>query len=157
MNSTGNARRLRRAQTKEEGQLWQSLRAGRFAGFKFRRQHPYKAYFLDFYCPAARLSIELDGFEHGLPRQRRHDLERERFLAEEGIQVLRLWNWQWRRNREGVLLEIWQALYARTGCVQVVRNPQNQRYVPPDPRQVLPKPPKPRMWYPPGIEPDRTG
>src|ERR1035437_2876737 len=47
MNPTGNARRLRRKQTREEAQLWQALRAGRFAGFKFRRQHPFGGYFLD--------------------------------------------------------------------------------------------------------------
>jgi hypothetical protein len=38
VNPTGNARRLRRKQTREEAQLWQTLRAGRFAGFKFRLQ-----------------------------------------------------------------------------------------------------------------------
>jgi len=153
MNPTGNARRLRRQQSKEENQLWHTLRAGRFAGFKFRRQHPYKGFFLDFYCPAARLSVELDGFAHGLPGQRRHDVARERFLRHEGIEVLRFWNHQWRSNREGVLLEIWHAVYQRTGCVQVLRKTENQRYVPPDPRRLLPKPPKPRIWYPPGIEP----
>src|SRR5881394_2436886 len=50
LNSTAIARRLRRDQTKEEKQLWRSLKAGRFAGFKFRRQHRVGGYFLDFYC-----------------------------------------------------------------------------------------------------------
>ena len=59
MDSTGTARRLRREQTKEEKQLWGALRAGRFAGFKFRRQHPLGRYYLDFYCPQAKLSVEL--------------------------------------------------------------------------------------------------
>jgi very-short-patch-repair endonuclease len=27
----------------------------------FRRQHPIGPYVLDFYCPAARLAIEIDG------------------------------------------------------------------------------------------------
>ncbi len=94
MNPTGNARRLRRKQTKEERQLWQALRVGRFAGFKFRRQHPEEPYFLDFYCPFARLSIELDGFEHGMPQQFRRDEAREKFLDAKGIEVLRFWNHQ---------------------------------------------------------------
>ena len=81
MTSTGNARRLRRKQTKEERQLWQALRAGRFAGFKFRRQHPLGSYTLDFYCSLARVSVELDGFGHGLPRQRQLDFAKQRFLA----------------------------------------------------------------------------
>jgi ATP-dependent helicase HrpA/adenine-specific DNA-methyltransferase len=44
MDSIDNARRLRRHQTDEEKQLWRPLRAGRFAGFKFRRQHPVGHY-----------------------------------------------------------------------------------------------------------------
>jgi very-short-patch-repair endonuclease len=127
----GNATRLRRKQTREEAQLWQTLRAGRFAGFKFRRQHPLGGYILDFYCPAARLAVELDGFEHGLPRQQKHDVVREHFLAGEGIEVLRFWNHQRRSNREGVLWEIWHALQRRTGCLQVIRKENNNRFVPP--------------------------
>src|SRR5436190_19652126 len=78
--TTANARRLRREQTKEEKQLWQALRAGRFAGFKFRRQHPIGEYTLDFYCPLARLSVELDGFGHGLPNQMAHDICEKSFF-----------------------------------------------------------------------------
>lgn len=131
VNPTGNARRLRRKQTREEAQLWQTLRAGRFAGFKFRRQHPLAGYFLDFYCPGARLVVELDGFDHGLPRQQEQDAARARFLAGEGIEELRFWNHQWRSNREGVLWEIWHALQRRTGCLQVMRKVDNNRFVPP--------------------------
>ena len=36
---------------------------GAIAGFKFRRQHPCGIYCLDFYCPVAKLSVELDGFQ----------------------------------------------------------------------------------------------
>jgi very-short-patch-repair endonuclease len=94
MNPTSTARRLRRDQTREEKQLWRALRAGRFAGFKFRRQHPLGKYCLDFYCPAACLAVELDGFGHGLPKQRTLDLAREQWLARDGIEVLRYWNHQ---------------------------------------------------------------
>ena len=142
MNATANARRLRRDETQEEKELWRALRAGRFAGFKFRRQHPAGKYFLDFYCPVARLSVELDGFQHGVPEQRIRDEARERFLAAEGIEELRFWNHQWRNNREGVLLEIWQALHRRTGCVEIMRKVQNHRFVPPAPAQIIPRPRK---------------
>ncbi|HXE42310.1 MAG TPA: DUF559 domain-containing protein, partial [Candidatus Baltobacteraceae bacterium] len=114
-----NARQLRRNQTDEEKELWQALKAGRFAGFKFRRQHLLDKYCLDFYCPTAKLSIELDGFHHGLPEQHQHDVEREKFLVAKGIEELRFWNHQWQRNRDGVLLEIWNVLHRRTGCVAV--------------------------------------
>ncbi len=148
MNPTNNARRLRRQQTREEQQLWRALKAGRFAGFKFRRQHPLGEYFLDFYCPSARLSIELDGFQHGLPRQRQCDTARKEFLASEGIEELRFWNHQWRKNRAGILLEIWQALHRRTGCVQVLRKVANNRFVPPAPSRFTAKPERPPMWQP---------
>jgi ATP-dependent helicase HrpA/adenine-specific DNA-methyltransferase len=133
VDAIGNARRLRRNMTDAEKELWRALRAGRFAGFKFRRQHPVGKYNLDFFCPAAKLSVELDGFHHGLPEQRQHGAERGKFLALQGITELRFWNRQWRNNREGVLLEIWNALHQQTGCVAVVRKIQNRQFLPPDP------------------------
>ncbi|MBP7826397.1 MAG: DUF559 domain-containing protein [Verrucomicrobia bacterium] len=145
MNTTTRARQLRRQQTPEEKQLWQAVKAGRFAGFKFRRQHPVGRFFLDCYCPLARLAVELDGFQHGLPKGIHRDAEREKFLAEQGIEVVRFWNHQWHKNREGVLLEIWHALQRRTGCVKVMRKEQNHRFVPPKLEQFLGEPkPLPR-------------
>jgi len=143
MNPTSNARRPRREQTDEEKDLWRALRAGRFAGFKFRRQHSLGKYFLDFYYPTAKLSIELDGFQHGLPEQRQRDEEREKFLASEGIEELRFWNHQWQKNREGILLEIWNALHRRTGCVAVMRKVQNHRFLPPKADILIQPSPKP--------------
>ena len=137
MNPTPTARRLRRDQTDEEKELWRALRAGRFAGFKFRRQHPLGSYYLDFFCPTARLSIELDGFQHGLPEQQQRDVEREKFLAAQGIEELRFWNRAWRQNHDGVLLAIWEALHRRTGCVQILRKEENNRFVPPEPERVI--------------------
>jgi very-short-patch-repair endonuclease len=148
MNPTATARRLRRDQTDEEKELWRALKAGRFAGFKFRRQHPKGKYYLDFYCPTARLSVELDGFQHGLPEHIQRDEERAKFLAAKGIEELRFWNHQWRKNREGVLLDIWAALRCRTGCVKVMRKEQNHRFVPPKPEQLIEKPAKPPMCHP---------
>src|SRR5690348_9152882 len=122
MNSVQIARQLRRDQTNDEKQLWRALRGHRFAGFKFRRQYSVGIYFLDFYCAAARLSVELDGFQHGAPEQRQHDERRSAFLKEQDIEELRFWNHQWRKHREGCLLAIWEALQRRTGCVQVMES-----------------------------------
>ena len=132
MSRKQTARALRRSQTEEEKELWQALRSHRFAGFKFRRQHPVGDYILDFYCAAAKLDIELDGFQHGLPEELQHDADREKFLAEQGIETLRFWNRQWRQNREGCLLEIWNAVQRRTGWVRVMKNEDQQRFIPPD-------------------------
>ena len=157
MSRTGNARRLRREQTEEERQLWRALRAGRFAGFKFRRQHPVGDYVLDFYCPFARLSVELDGSQHGLPQQRQRDVEREAFLASQGIEELRFWNHQWQVNRDGVLVGIWRALHRRTGCVEVARKVRNNRFVPPNASYWIEPPPLPGPLLPGGEEREREG
>jgi very-short-patch-repair endonuclease len=145
VNPKQNARRLRSKQTGEEKQLWRALRAGRFAGFKFRRQHPVGKYFLDFYCAMAKLSIELDGFQHGAPKNNRHDQKRGEWLAQNDVEELRFWNHQWRKNPGGVLLQIWHALHRRTGCVQVVRKTENLRFVPPDPNRLVGKPLSPAL------------
>ena len=152
MSSIQTARQLRRDQTDEEKQLWRALRDRRFAGFKFRRQHRVGIYYLDFYCADAKLDVELDGFQHGLPEGIERDAVREKYLAEQCIETLRFWNHQWRENREGCLMEIWNAVQRRTGWVRVMKNKEEQRFVPPDPKQVkflegnVPSPrPSPRL------------
>lgn len=139
MDPINNARRLRRHQTDQERQLWQALRAERFAGFKFWRQHPMGGYILDFYCPMARLSIELDGFHHGLPEEKEHDLNCERYLTGQGVEQMRFWNQKWKTNREGIVLEIWNTLHQRTGCVKVQRKVDNHRFLPPKPEELVQK------------------
>jgi very-short-patch-repair endonuclease len=125
------ARNLRRNQTDEEKVLWRSLRGRRFAGFKFRRQYTFGEYISDFYCADAKLAIELDGFQHGTPDVAQHDEAREKFLVAQGIETLRFWNHHWRKNRDGCLLEIWNSIQRRTGCVQIQSNVENQRFAPP--------------------------
>ena len=58
------ARLLRRKATEPERILWRHLRNRNFAGHKFRRQHPFDDYVLDFDCPNAKLAIELNGGGH---------------------------------------------------------------------------------------------
>ena len=87
---------------------------------------------MDFYCANAKLDIELDGFQHGLPEGIQQDQAREKFLLEQGIETLRFWNHQWNKNREGCLLEIWNAVQRRTGCVRIMKNAEEQRFIPPD-------------------------
>jgi very-short-patch-repair endonuclease len=61
------ARDLRAATSLPEGLLWRCLRGRRLEGLRFRRQHPAGPYVLDFYCPALRLAVEIDGDTHGDP------------------------------------------------------------------------------------------
>ena len=58
------ARDLRSNHTDAEQLLWGLLRSRRFAGKKFRRQHPIGRYILDFYCHESKLAVELDGGQH---------------------------------------------------------------------------------------------
>lgn len=54
------ARELRNNATHAETILWGYLKT-KPLGFKFRRQHPYSIYILDFYCHSLKLVIEVDG------------------------------------------------------------------------------------------------
>ena len=114
------ARQLRKQSTDAERRLWRLLRDRRFNEFKFRRQYPCGIYFLDFYCTIAKLAVELDGGGHGFPDQRARDENRNQFLAQQGIKVLRFWNHQVRGELETVRLEIWHALMERTGRTEEI-------------------------------------
>jgi very-short-patch-repair endonuclease len=85
-------RQLRRSPTDPEATLWSWLRAKRFAGFKFRRQYACGPYILDFYCPARRLAIELDGGQHFERGALIYDERRSAYLQGLQIEVLRFAN-----------------------------------------------------------------
>ncbi|WP_312224886.1 endonuclease domain-containing protein [Stutzerimonas nitrititolerans] len=108
------AKRLRNNLTDCERLLWRRLRNRQLSGCKFRRQHPFPPYVLDFYCAELRLVVELDGGQHygdiGLEkdRLRTDDLERQ------GLEVLRFSNLDVMQNLEGVLAEIVCWIEART-------------------------------------------
>ena len=86
------ARELRRQLTPAEAQLWTYLARSQRDGWKFRRQFPFGPYILDFYCPAARLAVELDGETHQAPATREKDDRRDAYLREHHIRVLRFEN-----------------------------------------------------------------
>jgi len=83
------ARSLRRALTPPEVALWQYLR-DRPGGLKFRRQHPIGPFVADFYCPAAKLIVEIDGAAHDMGDNPRRDVERDAWLAARGFQLFRV-------------------------------------------------------------------
>ncbi|HVR62149.1 MAG TPA: endonuclease domain-containing protein [Polyangia bacterium] len=103
-------RELRRAATDAEAVLWRFLRAHRFAGFKFRRQHPCGPFIVDFYCPRRKLAVELDGGQHFTLEGQAHDERRSRYLGQHGIEVLRFATDLVFRELEGVLAVIAEAL-----------------------------------------------
>jgi len=92
--------------------LWFHLRAKRFAGFKFRRQHPCDPYILDFYCPRRRLAVELDGGQHFEDAATRYDERRTAYLQERRVRVLRFSNDLIFRELPAVLDAIFLALHS---------------------------------------------
>jgi len=113
MDGIEKARRLRRNETWAEKLMWRWLRDRRFSQFKFRRQQAFGPYTLDFFCAEAKLSIELDGSEHGFPQRKAHDEARSRFLSEAGVMELRFWNRAVRERPESVKATIFRALHER--------------------------------------------
>ncbi|MFC7379944.1 endonuclease domain-containing protein [Brevundimonas sp. GCM10030266] len=97
------ARRLRRPLSPPEARLWVRVRAHRLHGFKFRRQHPFGPYILDFYCAAARMAVEVDGRVHDDPDRAEHDLRRTRWLASQGVRVIRIAADDVKNELDGVL------------------------------------------------------
>ena len=93
------ARELRQVETETEKIMWESLRGKRLNGLKFRRQHPYEHYVLDFFCVEHQLVIELDGSVHDVLDQAAYDEERTNFLNEHGLRVIRF------RNEEALVRE----------------------------------------------------
>lgn len=109
------ARKLRQEQTDAEKWMWYVLRNRRLGGFKFRRQYPVGPYVLDFLCFDKKLAVELDGGQHNMPDQRARDEARSRFIAEQGIRVLRFWNHDVLQDTEVVLQVIWESLHEGSG------------------------------------------
>ena len=106
------ARELRRKQTSAEALLWQLPRDRQLLGFKFRRQHQFGDYVIDFYCREARLVIECDGSAHESNERWHHDQERDAYMTGQGVRVLRFPNDRILSDPASVLEEIAEHLPA---------------------------------------------
>ena len=100
---------MRSAPTEAEDRLWQTLRAKRFEGFKFKRQQPVDHYIVDFVCLASRLIVEADGGQHA---ENPDDKRRDDYLRAQGFRILRFWNNEIFDNEEGVCEAILAVLTA---------------------------------------------
>lgn len=106
------ARQLRSDATHAEAILWGYLKT-KPSGFKFRRQHPYSAYILDFYCHSLKLVIEVDGSIHESEDVKKNDLLRQKCLESDGLTVLRFTNDQVARNAEEIFKHICDLIVTR--------------------------------------------
>ena len=97
---------LRKGMTAAETFLWSKIRMKQVKGHWFYRQKPVGEYIADFYCPAAKLVVEVDGGQHFTDEMIEYDRERNEYMAGLGLRVLRFTNTEVLTNIEGVLEKI---------------------------------------------------
>jgi len=84
------AREHRHQPTPAEDRLWQALRGQNLDGLKFRRQHTFERFIVDFFCAKARLVIEVDGSIYQYTVE--EDKVRQAFLESQNLRVIRFSN-----------------------------------------------------------------
>ena len=121
------AQELRKNATKEERRLW----------YEFLKEHPLHfhrqkilgCYIVDFYCPAAKLVIELDGSQHYEEQGILYDRQRTDYLTKDrGLRVLRFTNLEICSDFEAVCDAIDAALYdpSSAQCAHWAPSPQGE-------------------------------
>ena len=101
---------MRTNPTDAELHLWNRLRRKQILGVQFYRQKPIGNYIADFYAPAVKLVVELDGAQHLELGQAKYDAQRTRYLEQQGLKVLRFDDRQALLQTESVLEAIFQAV-----------------------------------------------
>jgi very-short-patch-repair endonuclease len=97
---------LRNNMTKWEVRLWNDLKGRKMYGFKVRRQYGIENYIVDFYYPALKLAIEINGDVHFFDEKVKKDKEKNDCLKAEGIKVIRIENLDFEEDYESVLLHL---------------------------------------------------
>ena len=106
-------RKLRNDSTPAERKLWRYLKNRKFSGLLFHRQHGIGSYIVDFYCPALRLVIEIDGPIHEKKDTQTNDKARQEFLESCYLRVIRFTNDEVINNVNGVLQRLEELLPPR--------------------------------------------
>jgi len=101
------SRLLRVNMTEAEKLLWEKLRGKQLKGYQFYRQKTIGNYIIDFYCPKAKLVIELDGGQHYSPEGKEKDRARDRYLKDIDLRVLRFSDKEVFENAQGIFERIW--------------------------------------------------
>lgn len=96
---------LRKNSTPEEKIIWNILRSKKL-GYKFRQQHSFGYYIVDFYCSEKRLIIELDGKQHLEKVNKEYDTVRTNELNDLGYRVFRISNHDINMNLDRVVSQI---------------------------------------------------
>src|SRR6266498_2836790 len=94
---------LRKNMPPAEFILWSKLRSKSLNGCKFRRQYSIGTYIVDFYCPQAKLAIEIDGESHFVDGADTYDRKRQAIIESFGVNFLRFTNIDIYERLEGVI------------------------------------------------------
>ena len=100
------AQQLRENMTDAEKHLWWKIRMKQVQGLIFYRQKPIGEYIVDFYCPKAKLAIEIDGSHHLVGETIEYNRIRDEYIQSLGLGVLRFTNTDVLKNMRGVLERI---------------------------------------------------
>jgi very-short-patch-repair endonuclease len=100
------SRQLRENMTDAERHLWAKIRMKQLKGYQFYRQKPIGDYIVDFFCPKAKLIIEVDGSQHLVNETIEYDRIREEHVSSLGLKVLRFTNTEVLKHVEGVVERI---------------------------------------------------
>jgi len=111
VNPTSSCKEAEGNTTPHERLLWRALKEIPLEGTHFRRQAPIGRYVVDFFCPAKRLIIEVDGGHHNDDDNARRDGERQHWLEKEGYRVVRFWNSEITTDLTAVLERVYVELY----------------------------------------------
>ena len=96
--------------TDAERQLWGKIRRKQLKGCQFYRQKNIGNYIVDFYCPSAKLIVEIDGSQHYSEAGIVKDKIRDNYLTHLGFTVMRFSNKDVLGNTNGVLKRIFDHL-----------------------------------------------
>ncbi len=105
-NLKQRSRQLRENMTDAERLLWAKIRMKQIKGYQFYRQKPFGDYIVDFYCPEAKLVIEVDGSQHLSGEITENDRIRDKYMNSLGFRVLRFNNTDVLTNIDGVVERI---------------------------------------------------
>ena len=104
------ARQLRKNMTDAEHRVWARVRRKQLKGCQFYRQKNIGDFIVDFYCPSAKLIVEIDGGQHFTEEGIRNDKVRDSYLARLGFTVLRFTDTEVFQNTDAVIERIWEYL-----------------------------------------------
>ena len=107
-----SAREMRINPTQAEKILWEELRGRRLVGLRFKKQCVMGKLIADFYCPASRLVIEVDGDIHDY--QKEYDSIRTRHFYDHGTHVIRFTNEMVLNDLDNILSQIKAAAFGRS-------------------------------------------